>query len=121
MKRVGNAQTIADIEFVVDAPTLSDPRHSWSAYGVECTRDRHRYSGQAYEFNIEIVDIRRLKAGRALWRILIVTEWWQAEGEKGEIRNAKWLKVLNGRASYVKAWTRSCRSRKVDQGRTMSI
>jgi hypothetical protein len=84
MKRVENDQTIADIEFVIDAPTLSNPRHLWTAYGVECTRDRHGYSGQAYEFNIEILDIRRLKAGRALWRILIVTEWWQAEGKEAK-------------------------------------
>jgi len=79
MKRVGNAQTIADIEFVIGAPTLSDPRRSWTAHGVECTRDRHRYSGPAYEFNIEVVDLRKSKAGRApSWRVLIVTEWWQA-------------------------------------------
>ena len=116
MKRLGNAQTIADIEFVIDAPTLSDPRHSWTAYGVECTRDRHRYSGQAYEFNIEIVDIRRLKAGRTSWRVLVVTEWWRAEREKGEIRNTKWLKILSGKPSDVKAWMRSCRSQKVNQG-----
>jgi hypothetical protein len=116
MKRVGNAQTIADIEFVIDAPMLSDPRRSWTAHGVECTRDRHRYSGSAYEFNIEIVDLRRARAGRASWRVLIVTEWWQAAGTKGEIRNSKWLKVLNGKASDVKAWMRSCRSLKVDKG-----
>jgi hypothetical protein len=109
-------QTIADIEFVIDAPALGDPRHSWTAYGVECTRDRHRYSGAGYEFNIEIVDLRRTKAGRTSWRVLIVTEWWQAAGEKGEIRNTKWLKVLNGKASDVKTWMRSCRSQKVDKG-----
>jgi len=115
MKRVGNAQTIADIEFVVDAPTLSDPRRSWTAHGVECTRDRHRYSGPGYEFNIEIMDLRKPKTGRmATWRILIVTEWWQAAGSKVEVRNTKWLKVLEGRASDVKTWMRTCRSAKLD-------
>jgi len=115
MKRVGNAQTIADIEFVIDAPALSDRRHAWTVHGVECTRDRHRYSGPAYEFNIEIIDLRRAKAGRTSWRVLIVTEWWQAAGTKGELRHTKWLKVLNGKASDVKAWMRSCRSLKVDK------
>jgi hypothetical protein len=115
MKRVGNAQTIADIEFVIDAPILSDPRRSWTAHGVECTRDRHRYSGPDYEFSIEIVDLRRSKVGRApSWRVLIVTEWWQAAACKVEIRNTKWLKVLEGRASDVKAWMRTCRSAKLD-------
>ena len=115
MKRVGNAQTIADIEFVIDAPALSDPRRSWIAYEVECTRDRHRYSGLAYEFNFEIVDLRRTKAGRTSWHVLIITESWHATGVKGEIRNTKWLKVLSGKASDVKAWMRSCRSLKVDK------
>jgi polyphosphate kinase 2 (PPK2 family) len=116
MKRIGNAQTISDIEFVIAAPALSDPRQSWTAYGVECTRDRHRYSGPAYEFNIQIVDLRKTKAGRIAWRVLIVTESWNAAGTKGEIHNTKWLKVLNGKAFDVKAWMTSCRSLKVDKG-----
>lgn len=121
MKRVGNADTIADIEFVIDAPTLSDPRHSWTAYGVECTRDRHRYSGQTYEFNIEVIELRRVKSGRLVWHILIIREWWHATDEKGEIRNSKWLKVLSGKAADVKTWMRSCRSQKVEQGMTSRL
>jgi hypothetical protein len=112
MKRVGNAQTIADIEFVIDAPALGDRRSAWTVHGVECIRDRHRFAGPGYEFNIEVVDLQRLKAGRTVWRALIVTEWWHAGG--GEIRNSKWLKVLSGRASEVTAWMRSCRSLKVE-------
>ena len=42
--------------------------------------------------------------------------YWQSAGGKGEIRNTKWLKVLNGKASDVKAWMRSCRSLKVNKG-----
>jgi len=38
MKRLGNFQTIADIEFVIDSPVPSDRRHTWTAYGVTCTR-----------------------------------------------------------------------------------
>lgn len=116
MKRVGNADTIADIEFVIGAPSAGDPRQSWTAFGVDCTRERHRYMGQSYEFNIDVVDLRRAKAGRLLWRVLIITEWWHAAGVKGEIRNTKWLKVLNGKASDVKTWMRACRSQKVDRG-----
>lgn len=114
MKRVGNAQTIADIEFVIDLPVLSERRHSWTTWGVNCTRDLHRYSGQAYEFNIEVVDLRHSKAGRISWRALIVTEWWKADGERGEMRNSKWLKVLDGKPSDIKAWMRKCRSQKVN-------
>ncbi len=64
--------------------------------GVECTRTRHRYSGTDYEFNIEIVDLRRTKAGRTAWRAPIVSEVWQTTSTKGEIGNTTWLKVLSG-------------------------
>jgi hypothetical protein len=114
MKRVGNAQTIADIEFVIDPPVLSERRHSWTAWEVDCTRDLHRYSGQAHEFNIQVVDLRHNKAGRISWRALIITESWKADGERGEIRNSKWLKVLDGKTSDIKAWMRRCRSQKVN-------
>ena len=114
MKRVGNAQTIADIEFVIDPPVLSERRHSWTAWGVNCTRDLHRYSGQAYEFNIEVVDLRHSKAGGIAWRALIVTEWWKVDGERSEMRNSKWLKVLDGKSSDIKAWMRRCRSQKIN-------
>jgi hypothetical protein len=116
MKQVGNAQTIADIEFVISAPPPSDRRQSWTAHGVECTRSRHRFSGESYEFNIEVVDLRKEKGKYPSWRILIVTEWWHAPDEKGEVRNTKWLKVLHGKASDVKAWMRAARSVKVDRG-----
>jgi len=115
MKRVGNAQTIADIEFVIDAPTLGDPRRSWTAHGVQCTRNRHRFSGSDYEFNIETLDLRHSKAGRTSWRVLIVRELWQTSDANAEIRNSKWLKVLAGRASDIKAWMRSCRSLKLNE------
>ena len=68
-KRVGNAQTIADLEFVIDASTAGDRRSAWTTFGVTCTRDRHRYSGQSYEFNIEIVDVRHGNGGRNEWQL----------------------------------------------------
>jgi hypothetical protein len=116
MKRVGNAQTIADIEFVIDAPALSDRRHIWTMCGVDCTRYRHRYSGPTYEFNVDVIDLHH--AGHSPWRALIVTERWGADGEHTEIRNSKWLKVLGGKSSDIKAWMRKCRNQKVGDATT---
>jgi hypothetical protein len=116
MKRVGNADTIADIEYVIDPPGIGDPRHSWTAHGVECTRDRHRYSGTDYTFDIDIIDMKRMKAGRVSWRILIVSERWEQTEIKAEIRNTKWLKVLSGKASDVKTWMKTCRNLKLEKG-----
>jgi hypothetical protein len=53
MPRIGNTRTIADIEFVIDAPSLGGEKTSWLSHGVECSRDRHRFSGQAYSFSFE--------------------------------------------------------------------
>jgi hypothetical protein len=115
MKRVGNSRTISDIEFVIDAPSLGDPKCSWSANGVECTRDRHRFSGQSYEFTIEVVQLRMVKSGRTSWHVVIVTEWWRSGASDTDIRNAKWLKVLSGKPSDVTAWMRRGRTLKVEK------
>jgi hypothetical protein len=112
MKRVGNARTIADIEFVIDAPKAGDPRNSWNAHGVACTRDRHRFSGQTYSFTVEVVDLRFIAAGRTSWHVIIVNEWWRAGDADVNIRNTKWLKVLSGKAADVTAWMRRSRSMK---------
>ena len=78
MKRIGNSRTIFDIEFVIDPPPPSDAKSFWNAHGVECTRDRHRFSGQTYAFTIEVVQLRLIKSGRVSWHAIIVTEWWHS-------------------------------------------
>jgi hypothetical protein len=115
MKRIGNARTISDIEFVIEAPGLGDSKSSWSAHGVECTRDRHRFSGQAYAFSIEIVQLRLIKSGRTSWHAIIVTEWWHSANSATDVRNSKWLKILSGKSSDVTAWMRRYRALKVEK------
>jgi hypothetical protein len=115
MKRIGNSRTISDIEFVIDAPSPGDAKSCWNAHGVECTRDRHRFSGQAYAFMIEVVQLRLIKSGRTSWHAMIVTEWWHSANSEVDIRNTKWLKVLTGKASDVTAWMRRCRALKVEK------
>jgi hypothetical protein len=115
MKHVGNARTISDIEFVIEAPSVGDTRRAWTAHGVQCTRDRHRFSGQEYDFTIEVVQLRLMKSGRTSWHVVIVTEWWRAAHSDSDIRCTKWLKVLTGRASDVTAWMRRGRATKVER------
>jgi hypothetical protein len=115
MKRLSTAQTIADIEYVIDAPKLGDARHSWDAYGVTCARDRHRFSGHGYSFTLDVVDLRLIAAGRTSWHVAIVNEWWRAGDADVNIRNTKWLKVLRGKAADVTAWMRHGRSMKGDR------
>ncbi len=110
MKRFGNANTIAEIEFVIDAPKFGEVRHSWGAHGVTCTRERHRFSGRTYSFTIEVLDLQLIAGGRPLWHAIIVSERWHAGDADGVIRTAKWLKVLNGKTSDVAAWVRRTRA-----------
>ncbi|MFD2181682.1 hypothetical protein [Rhodoplanes azumiensis] len=113
MGRVGNARTIADIEFVIEAAAIGDTRRSWTVEGVDCTRDRHRFSGPAYSFTIEALNLRLVKSGRMAWHVLIVTEWWRSETDES-LRSTKWLKVVSGKPAEVTAWMRRQRTRKTE-------
>jgi hypothetical protein len=110
MSRVGNSRTIADIEFVVDSARPGAEVTAWRVHGVDCTRDRHRYRGQSYEFRIDVLQLRHAGTPRSSWHIAIVTEWWRSSASQQDIRNAKWLKVVHGKASDVTAWVRRYRS-----------
>jgi hypothetical protein len=113
MSRLGNARTIADIEFVIDAPSPGTDRQAWMACGVACTRDRHRFSGQAYGFAFDVLHLRHAETARAPWHLVIVSETWRFEGAKSEPRAAKSLKLLSGKAADVLSWMRHHRSAKL--------
>jgi hypothetical protein len=115
MKRVGNSRAISDIEFVIDAPSLGDSKRSWTAHGVECTRNRHKFADHEYAFTLEVVQLRCIKSRRLAWHAMIVTEWWHLDDPDATIRNTKWLKVLSGKGSDVTAWMRRSRAMKVDK------
>jgi hypothetical protein len=115
MRRIGNLRTISDLEFVIDAPGLGEARSSWTAHGVECTRERHRFSGQIYAFVIDVVHLRLIKSGRTSWHAMVVTEWWHSANSDADIRNTKWLKVISGKPSDVTAWIRRCRALKLER------
>lgn len=116
MPRIGNARTIADIEFVIDAPSPGSEKTSWLSHGVECSRDRHRFSGQAYSFSIEVLHLRLAGNSRSGWHVVIVSELWRFEGAKAEPRGTKSLRVLRGKGADVVAWMRRCRDQKLTVG-----
>jgi hypothetical protein len=109
MAKIANALTISEIEQILYAKNPHYETRSWNAEGVECRRDRHRYSGQAYEFPIDILQLRFTQPGRASWQVLIVTERWSAGVSKTLIRDAKWLKLVTGKSSDVHDWVRRSR------------
>jgi hypothetical protein len=120
MAKVTKASIISDIEYIVEAPSPTIERRRWQAQGVECLRDRHRFSGQSYVFAIDVLQVRFARTGRTIWRLVLVTEgWWLPEGDR-VLRQNKWLKVVNGKASDVMEWVQRCRAQKLQEDRPAS-
>ena len=112
MPRINNARTIADIEYVIEAPGPGSELTSWSAHGVTCRQDRHRFSGQGYSFSFEIVHLSHEGKRRQQWQLVIVSELWRFKDAKGEPRGSKSLKVINGKTSDILSWMRLTRGQK---------
>jgi hypothetical protein len=115
MARIGNARTIADIEYVIEAPSPGSDVTAWLAHGVKCSRDRHRFSGQAYSFLFEVLDLRFEGPSRLQWHVVIVSEVWKFHDAKTDSRGAKSLRVLQGKPADVLAWMRRCREVKLEK------
>lgn len=111
--RLGNARTIADIEFVIDAPSAGNDHASWSAYGVECSRDRHRFSSPVYAFTLELVHLRFAGPSRTRWYAVITTEQWRFSESNIEARTTKSLRVVHGRQADIRSWVTRARARKL--------
>lgn len=109
MSRFGNAKSIADIEFVIDAPGAGSSIVRWVAFGATCVRERHRFDGDLYSYTF---DVTRLKhpGPKAAWQAIIVSEWWRL-GET-PIRRSQWLKMISGRSVDMQSWMRRARAEK---------
>lgn len=114
MSRIGNARTIADIEYVIDAPSPGSDVTAWLAHGVKCSRDRHRFSGQTYSFSFEVLDLRLESPARLQWHVVIVSEVWKFHDARTESRGSKSLRVLQGKPADVLSWMRRCREQKLE-------
>jgi len=120
MAKITKSSIISDIEYIVDAPSPAIERRHWHVQGVECLRDRHRFSGQSYVFAIDVLQVHFARSGRTIWRLVLVTEGWRvAEGDR-LLRQNKWLKVTTGKASDVMDWVQRCRAQKLQEDRPTS-
>lgn len=110
MAQISNALTIREIELILYAANPHYDARSWTAAGVECRRDRHRYTGQGYGFMTEVLQLRCAESGRTPWVVLIVSERWSTGAPDTLIRGVKWLKLVRGKASDLRDWMRRHRS-----------
>lgn len=79
----------------------------WTLAGVDCRRERQRYSGADYAWSIEVVSITHTRPG-SKFHLLLVAEFWRAGPV--DLRSQKWLKLLSGQPADVRNWLASCRA-----------
>jgi hypothetical protein len=115
MPRISNARTIADIEFVIDAPSIGSGLSAWTSRGVDCLRERHRFDGQAYSYIFDVLQLRFAGDRRRGWHAVVITELWRFAGSKSEPHPAKSLRVIGGRSADILSWMRTNRSAKLDE------
>jgi hypothetical protein len=116
VQRLSSTRIIGDIEFIIRKPGSALGERKWSAKGAECSIGRHSFTGEAYSFHMEVLQIRLPAAGRSGWKLIIVSEFWQ--GDDGErIHSAKWLKILLGEPAEVLKWIRANRGAMAPAGR----
>jgi hypothetical protein len=58
------------------------------------------------------------RAGHIVWRLLLVTEGWRVPDSDKVIRQAKLLKLIDGKASDVTSWIQGCRTQKLQWHRS---
>ena len=107
MPRMGNAMMIGEIEALIGAGHASPEPMQWTVAGVDCRRERQRYSGADYAWSIEVVTITRSRPGPR-FHLLLIAEFWRAGPI--DLRSQKWLKLLAGQTADVSNWIASCRS-----------
>ncbi len=104
MAQVNNARAIRDVELILYSGSPHYEARCWTAAGAECRRDRHRYTGPGYAFSVEILLLRY--AGRSAWKVMIVTERWATGLPETVVRSQKWMKLISGSPTDVRAWIR---------------
>ena len=106
MAQITNANAIRDVELILYSGRPHYEARNWTAAGVECRRDRHRYTGQGYAFSVEVLQLRPTAGGRPTWELMIVSERWATGMPETVIRGQKWMKLVSGKPEDVRSWIR---------------
>jgi hypothetical protein len=111
--RLGNARTIAAIEYVIDGPSIGSDVIKWNVFGVDCSINRHRFTGDSYSFAFDVLHVSHGSRTKLTWQIAIISESWQFRSVSGMPRTTKSLKLIAGRSSDVLSWLRRSRDNKL--------
>jgi hypothetical protein len=95
--RLSRHKNINDIEAILNSAGPALGQRGWKSREAECRLDRHVYLGEHYSIHKNVLDVSFHKHP-AMWRILIVTEFWE-DGKGQTIHTSKWLKLIEGKSS----------------------
>ena len=111
--RLGNARTIADIEYVIAGPSIGRDVVKWSAFEADCSVNRHRFIGDSYSFAFDVLHLTHRSRTKLIWHIVIIGESWRFNDVRGMPRTTKSLKLIRGKSSDVLSWLRRSREIKL--------
>jgi hypothetical protein len=105
--RLSRHKNINDIEAILNSAGPALGQRGWKSREAECRLDRHVYLGEHYSIHKNVLDVSFHKHP-AMWRILIVTEFWE-DGKGQTIHTSKWLKLIEGKSSDLLKWIQTHR------------
>jgi hypothetical protein len=79
-------------------------RSKWVLDGVDCTRERHSFTGQQYGFSVEIFTFTR--AAKRGWTLMVVKEYWWIGEDSKDTKALRWARPTGGRRNDIIAWFR---------------
>lgn len=103
MLRLSRARVIGDIEFIVGGGGPILDRKKWIAKGAGCSVDRFSFAGDAYNFQLRVLQVRLPATERPSWKLVILSQSWEDDGGK-PIYATKWLKLIVGKPNDVLKW-----------------
>jgi hypothetical protein len=106
MIRLNTARFIGRIEQIVKRQPITLQDRPWKIGSVECSVERHRYSGSAYSFSATIVRLKQASSAGTPWMLVLITDRWWMGGEH-VIRDMRWIKLVKGRAADVADWLKA--------------
>lgn len=104
MRNIGDPAFFRTFDMLISAanPVGSRKKAAWEHDGTRWTFDRHSYQGGSHAFSTSVHIIEG--PTRALWRLLVVREYWWGADDTKAVREVRWAKLLAGDRRQALAW-----------------
>jgi hypothetical protein len=104
MRGLNSAEFIRRFLGLAQASNPNLERDFWNVGGADWIRGRHAVHGPRFSFQLETHVVEYRRGADAAWSLLVVIERWWPANRSRSIREARWARMLDGRASQALAW-----------------